>query len=279
MTTITAPTTTTRTGTQIATSADGTSIAYEVHGSGPALILVDGGLCYRTMGPAAGLAKALAADFTVHIYDRRGRGESDPGATPWSIDRELEDLAAMIDGGGGSAHVFGVSSGAALSLEAARRGLPINRLALYEAPFILDDTRAPHPLDTPQQLRDLVDRGERGEAVKTFMRLVGLPAPFIGLMRVLPAWKKLTGIAHTLPYDLSIVNAHQQGEPLPEGRYAGVEQETLVIAGSKGPKYMRNAQAGIAAAVPNARLETLPGQTHMVKPKATCPVIIPFFQS
>lgn len=121
--------------------------------------------------------------------------------------------------------------------------------------------------------------GKRGEAVKTFMRMVGVPAPFVGVMRILPAWKKMTGIAHTLPYDLSIVNPHQQGEPLPEGRYAGVRQPTLVIAGGKSLQYMRNAQAAIAQAVPDARLETLPGQTHMVKAKVTGPVVRGFFLS
>jgi len=276
-TTITSPAPANQIGTQFATSADGTKIAYEVHGTGPALVFVDGAMCQRTMGPAAGLAKALAADFTVHIYDRRNRGESDAGAEAWSIEREIEDLAAVIDAAGGSAHVFAASSGAALSLEAARAGLPIDRLALYEAPFILDDTHAPNPLDVPQQLQDLVDCGRHSEAVKRFMRIVGLPAPFVGLMRVLPAWKTMTGLAHTLPYDLSIVVPHQQGEPLPEGRYADVGPETLVIAGGKSPEYMRNAQARIAEAVPNARLETLAGQTHMIKPKPTCPVLTRFF--
>ncbi len=274
---ITAPTTTTPTGTRFATSADGTKIAYEAHGSGPALVFVDGAMCNREMGPAADLAKALAADFTVHIYDRRNRGESDAGATAWSLEREIEDLAAVIDAAGGSAHVFGASSGAALSLEAAGASLPIDRLALYEAPFILDDSHRPNSLDVPRQLRDLVDRGRRGDAVKMFMRMVGIPAPFATLMRVLPMWKKMTGLAHTLPYDLSIVVPHQQGEPLPEGRYADVGQETLVIAGGKSPEYMRNAQARIAEAVPDARLETLPGQTHMIKANATCPVITRFF--
>src|SRR4051794_17651887 len=108
------------------------------------------------------------------------------------------------------------------------------------------------------------------------MRLVGVPAPFIGLMRVLPAWKKMTGVAHTLPYDLAIVTPYQQGEPLPVGRYAGIGQDTLVIAGGKSPEYMRNAQAAVAAAVPNGRLETLPGQTHMVKAKVTAPVVARF---
>ncbi len=277
MTTLTSPAPVHQTGTQFATSADATRIAYEVHGSGPALVFVDGAMCQRTMGPAAGLAKALAADFTVHIYDRRHRGESDAGAAPWSVEREIEDLAAIIGAAGGAAHVFAASSGAALALEAARAGLPIDRLALYEAPFILDDTHAPNPLDVPQRLQDLVDRGRRGEAVKTFLRMVGLPAPFVSLMRVLPAWKTMTGVAHTLPYDLSIVVSHQQGEPLPEGRYADVGPETLVIAGGKSPGHMRNAQARLAEAVPNARLETLAGQTHMIKPKATCPVITRFF--
>lgn len=126
------------TRTQFATSADGTRIAYEVHGSGPALVFVDGAMCQRTLGPSASLAEALASDFSVHVYDRRGRGESDAGATPWSIDREIEDLAAIIEVAGGSAHVLALSSGAALALEAAARGLPIDRLAVYEAPFILD---------------------------------------------------------------------------------------------------------------------------------------------
>jgi pimeloyl-ACP methyl ester carboxylesterase len=275
MTTITAPTT----GTRFTTSADGTEIAYEVHGAGPALVCVDGAMCQRSLGPSAGLAKELASDFAVHVYDRRGRGDSGAGASTWSVEREIEDLAAVMETAGGSAHVFGVSSGAALALEGARRGLPIDRLAIYEAPFVLDDTRAPHPVDTPQQLQQFVDRGERGEAVKAFMRLVGVPAPFIGLMRVLPAWKKMTGIAHTLPYDLALVNPYQQGHPLPQGHYDDVEQDTLVIAGGKSPEYMRNAQAGIAHALPHGTLTTLPGQTHMVKPKATAPVLAGFLMA
>jgi pimeloyl-ACP methyl ester carboxylesterase len=276
MTTTTAPA---ATGTRSVTSEDGTRIAYEVHGAGPALVLVDGAMCQRTLGPSADLAEALAGDFAVHVYDRRGRGESGAGATPWSLERELEDLAAVIDAAGGSAHVFGASSGAVLALEGAQRGLPIDRVGAYEAPFILDGTHSPNPLDVPARTQALVDEGKRGEAVKLFMRLVGVPAPFISLMRVLPAWKKMTGIAHTLPYDLAIVTPYQQGEPLPAGRYDRVTQETLVIAGGKSPEYMRNAQAAIAAAVEHGRLETLPGQTHMVKAKVTAPVLSRFLRS
>jgi hypothetical protein len=196
MTTMAAPTSTTA-GTQFATSADGTSIAYEVHGAGPALVFVDGAMCQRTMGPSADLARALAPHFAVH--DRRGRGESGAGESPWSVDREIEDLEAVVAAAGGEAHVLALSSGAALALEAAERGVPITRLALYEAPFIVDDSREPHRPDAPEHVQGLVDCGERGEAVKTFMRMVGVPAPFVGVMRVLPAWKKMTGIAPHAP--------------------------------------------------------------------------------
>ena len=182
MTTITSPTHTT-TGTRFATSADGTQIAYEARGTGPALVIVEGALCHRTMGVSAALTEALEDRFTVFAYDRRGRGESGAGATPWSLEREIEDLEAVIDAAGGHAHAFGASSGGALCLEAARRGVAIDRLAVYELPFIVDGTHAPNPIDLPQRIAGMVDRGQRGEPVKTFMRVVGVPAPFIGPMR------------------------------------------------------------------------------------------------
>lgn len=262
--------------TQFATSTDGTRIAYEVTGSGPALVLVDGALCHRAMGPARGLAKELAHAFTVYAYDRRGRGESGLGASPWAVEREVDDLAAVIDATGGPAHVFGASSGAALALEAARDGLPMERLAVYEAPFIVDGTRPVNDPQLPRQVRRMVDENRRGEAVKTFMRIVGAPAPVVMLMRLMPAWKQLTGVAHTLPYDLSIVIEHQQGRSLPAGYYERVRPETLVMAGGKSPHYMRNAQAAIAEAVPRGRLETIPGQTHMIKAEVVGPVLSRF---
>jgi len=269
-------TTATPISTQYATSADGTRIGYEVRGRGPALVVVDGALCQRIMGPSRGLAEQLAGRFTVYAYDRRGRGESGAGVAPYDLAREVEDLRAVIDAAGGHAHVLGVSSGAALSLEAARHGAPIDRLAVYEAPFIVDDTHPANDPRLPEQIEELVDQGRRGDAVKTFMRTVGVPAPFIVLMRVMPVWRKLTGIAHTLPYDMSIVVPHEQGRPLPEGFYAGVTMPTLVMAGGKSPEYMRNAQAAIASAVADARLETLPRQTHMVKAKVVGPVLAEF---
>jgi pimeloyl-ACP methyl ester carboxylesterase len=244
-----------------------------VRGSGPALVLVDGALCQRSLGPARPLAEQLATSFTVHAYDRRGRGESGPGETAYDVEREVEDLTAVIEAAGGHAHVFGASSGAALALVAARSGVPIDRLALYEAPFIVDDTHAPNDPELPARLRALVEQGRRGDAVRLFMRTVGAPGPMIALMRLMPVWKKLTGVAHTLPHDLTIVIDHEQGRPLPEGLYDAVAAPTLVIAGGKSPDYLRNAQAAVAEAVPDGRLETLPGQTHMIKAKVTAPVV------
>jgi pimeloyl-ACP methyl ester carboxylesterase len=263
----------TMTATRFVTSADGTRIAYEVRGSGPALVLVDGALCQRSLGPARPLAEQLATSFTVYAYDRRGRGESGPGETAYDVEREVEDLTAVIEAAGGHAHVFGASSGAALALVAARSGVPIDRLALYEAPFIVDDTHAPNDPELPARLRALVEQGRRGDAVRLFLRTVGAPGPMIALMRLMPVWKKLTGVAHTLPHDLTIVIDHEQGRPLPEGLYDAVAAPTLVIAGGKSPDYLRNAQAAVAEAVPDGRLETLPGQTHMIKAKVTAPVV------
>jgi pimeloyl-ACP methyl ester carboxylesterase len=262
--------------TSFARSEDGTEIAYEVTGTGPALVLVDGAMCLRGLGPSRGLAAALADRFTVYAYDRRGRGESSAGSSPYDVQREVEDLVAVLAAAGGSAHVFGASSGAVLSLEAARQGATIDRLAVYEAPFIVDDSHPANDPRLPERVQEMVDAGQRADAVRTFLRTVGLPAPLVTLMRFMPAWKQMTGVAHTLPYDLSIVIPRQQCTPLPDGYYDDVAVDTLVLAGGKSPAYMCNAQAAIVAAVPGARLVTLPGQTHMVKPKVVSPVLAEF---
>jgi pimeloyl-ACP methyl ester carboxylesterase len=269
--------TTTTTGTRFAQSADGTEIAYDTTGRGPALVVVEGAMCQRSMGVGKTLKDSLKDRFTVYCYDRRGRGESGPGVAAYEVQREVEDLLAVLEAAGGSAFVLGASSGAALALEAARQGAPIERLAVYEAPFILDDTHAPNDPDLGERTRALVEDGRRGEAVKLFMRVVGAPRPMVAVMSLLPVWKKITGIAHTLPNDYEIVLPFQQGRPLPDGYYAAVSPETVVIAGGKSPQYMRNAQAAIAAQLPHGRLVTLPGQTHMVRAKATTPVLLEHF--
>ncbi|MCX6397174.1 MAG: alpha/beta fold hydrolase [Propionibacteriales bacterium] len=275
--------TTTEPRTRWAVSADGTRIAYEVSpskagGTGPVVVTVEGALCQRGMGTAQSLTPALTESFSVVGYDRRGRGES--GDTqPYAVQREVEDLVAVLETVGPDAFVFAASSGAALALEAARQGVPMSRLAVYEAPFIVDDTRAPNPLDLPEQLERLVEADDRSGAVKLFMRTVGVPAPVLALMPVFPVWNKLKAVAHTLPYDLRIVVDLEQGEPLPDGHFGSVAPETIVIAGGKSPAYLQNAQAAIADQLPSGRLVTLKGQTHMIRAKATAPVLARFFGS
>ena len=273
-------TTSATTATRFAVSEDGTEIAYDVtapaSGAARPVVVVEGALCQRSMGTARALIPLLSQHHAVHAYDRRGRGQSGPGASPYAVDREVEDLAAVLEAAGPDADVVGASSGAALVLEAARTGVPMRRIALYEVPFIVDDTHAPHDPDLGRRTRELVESGRRGDAVKLFMRTVGVPPAVLAVMRLLPVWRKLTASAHTLSHDYEIVLPHQQGRPLPEGCYADVTAPALVIAGGKSPAYMRNAQAAVAAQLPQGRLVELPGQTHIVKGRATVPVLDEF---
>jgi len=256
-------------------SKDGTAIAFDKTGNGPAIILVDGALCYSGFGPMAKLVPLLTPHFTVFTYDRRGRGDS--GDTkPYAVEREVEDIDALIKEAGGSAFVYGVSSGAALALEAANSGLAIERLVLYEAPFIVDDARSPIPEDFLTRLNDLVAKDRRGDAVRLFMKLVGMPAIMVWLMRFMPAWSKLRAVAHTLPNDITIVKDYQRGEPLPAAHWASVTVPTLVVDGGKSPVWMRHGMQELAEVLPNAEYRTLEGQTHMLKPKAIAPVLTEF---
>lgn len=258
-------------------SKDGTPIAFERSGKGPALILVDGALCCRSFGPMPQLVPLLAPHFTVLTYDRRGRGASGDTA-PYAIEREVEDIEALVKEAGGAAYVYGVSSGAALALEAAKRIGGIKKLALYEAPFIVDASRPP-AADDWRGVRESIAEGRRGEALKLFMTMVGMPAFLIWLMRLMPAWPKLKAVAHTLPYDGALVQDYQRGEPLPADRWAAVTMPTLAVAGGKSPAWMRNAMRALAEVLPHARHRTLAGQTHMVKPKALAPVLVEFFRA
>jgi pimeloyl-ACP methyl ester carboxylesterase len=257
-------------------SKDGTRIGFDKDGQGPPLVLVDGAMCYRGSGPMKPLAALLSAHFTVYTYDRRGRGES--GDTPpWSLEREVEDIAALVRDAGEPVYLYGISSGAVLALEAADRGVPIRKLALYEAPLMVDDSRPPLGEDFLPRMKQLIAQNRRGDAVKMFMKAVGVPAIGIFFMRFMPVWKKLTAIGHTLQYDLGFTSAYQQGRPLPAGVWSGATMPTLVMDGGKSPAWMRNAQAAIARVLPLATVRTLPGQNHMVAADAIAPPLVEFF--
>jgi pimeloyl-ACP methyl ester carboxylesterase len=259
-------------------SRDGTRIAYDKVGRGPALVTIDGALCSQMMGPGNSLAPFLSTDLTVFTYDRRGRGDSTDTA-PYAVDREIEDLDAVIAEAGGSAYVFALSSGAALALEAAARGSAITKLALYEAPFIVDDSRAPVPDDIVLQFEKLLADDRRGDAVRLFMRQVGAPRLIISLMRLLPVWPKLKAIAHTLPYDMTIMAGRQSGKPLAADSWTAVTMPTLVLVGAKSPAWFHNSMKALALALPNARLDVADRQTHMVKPKVLAPQLTRFYAS
>jgi len=258
-------------------SRDGTIIAYDEVGSGPPVILIVGALCSRTLGPGVKLAPLLAEQFKVFTYDRRGRGDSGENA-PYEVTREVEDLEALIKEAGGSAFVFGHSSGAVLALRAAAHGLPIKKLALYEAPLIVDRSR-PSMQNDWAQIEAFVGEGRRGDAVRAFLKSVGVPAFAMALMRWLPVWGKVTAVAHTLPHDGAIVQEFQRGEPLPAMGWTNVTIPALAIDGGRSPAWIRNGTRALAAALSNAQYRTLEGQTHDVNAKTLAPVLKEFFGS
>lgn len=264
-----------KSGTAI--SRDGTLIAYDRSGQGPAVVVIDGTFGSRTFGPNVKLPAKLAARHTVFHYDRRGRGDS--GDTrPYAVAREVEDLEAVIDAAGGRACVYGISSGAVLAVDAARR-LPdkITKLAIYEPPCVVDDSRAPWPADYLDQVTRLVASGRRGEAVKLWMRQAAtLPAPLIALTRVLPAWARLCAAAETIVQDGQVMAGAGTGSPLPAERFR-VEVPTLVIDGAKSPRWLHQSADAFGALLPNAQRQTLAGQTHFVKPAAIAPALTQFF--
>jgi pimeloyl-ACP methyl ester carboxylesterase len=261
--------------TQAVLSKDGTPIACERRGQGHPLILVDGALCSRTMGPSGPLAKALENHFTVFRYDRRGRGDSGDTA-PYAVEREVDDIEAVLQAAGGEAYVWGMSSGAMLALMAASRLPGITRLALYEAPLIVDGSR-----ETTQTgwttIRDAIAEGRRGDAVTAFLKSVGMPSLLILFMKLTPIWPKLKAVADTLPHDGAIVARDQLGKPLDPARWASVNVPVLVTDGGKSPAWMRHGNKALAEALPNASYRTLPGQNHMLKAAAHVPVLTGFF--
>lgn len=267
---------------KIVLSKDGTPIAFDQSGQGPALILVAGATATRVA--EASLAAALASSFTVFAYDRRGRGDSGDTA-PYAVEREVEDIEALINAAGGSAFVLGHSSGAVLALEAARL-LPtkITRLAVYEPPFIIDDSRPPAPADYVAHLNELVSSGRRGEAIEYFMRdAVGTPAELMAQMRQSPMWPGLEALAHTIAYDGAIMGNTMRGDPTPLRKWASVTVPTLVMDGTvffgdeEKHRFLRHGADALATILPNAQRRTLEGQDHGAADEVLVPALKAFF--
>jgi pimeloyl-ACP methyl ester carboxylesterase len=268
---------------QTVTSKDGTRIAFDQAGAGPALVLV--APAFGTRADEASLAAALAPSFTVFAYDRRGRGDSGDTA-PYAVEREIEDLDALIDEAGGSAFVYGHSSGAVLALDAAL-ALPskITKLALYEPPFIMNASRPPMPQDLAPHLQELIAAGRRGDAVAYWQTQLGMPAEAIAQIRQSPMWPGLEAVAPTLPYDAAIMGDTQQGDPAPLGQWATVAVPTRVIDGTvlmgsaEAHAFLRDGADALASALPNALRTTLEGQDHGPTNEALVPVLVEFFNS
>lgn len=251
-------------------SADGTTIAYDRTGTGPALILV-GGPPTADRTANSPVAEALAGSFTVFNYDRRGRGES--GDTePYSIDREYEDLAAVIAAAGGSAYAYGTSGGAIIALEAVARGLSLTRLVLWEPPYILPDTRPAVAYDYADQLRALLADGRRGDMVEMFFTVaVGMPVEFVAPMKDTPFWPAMEAGAHSLVYDAEMMGDFS----LPIERLQSVGVPTIVVDGGESSMpWLRLACEAVVDAVPEAEHRTLEGQPHNVSTEAIAPVVV-----
>lgn len=249
------------------TSADGTTIAYDRLGSGDPLILVGGALCDRqALRP---LADVLATDFDVVTYDRRGRGDS--GDTPpYSVEREVEDIAALLTALGGTAALYGHSSGAGLAAVAASTGLPFTKVVLHEPPYGPDDEETS---DNGEQVLELIREGRNREAVELFLLMAGAPKPDALEVAAMPG---IAELAPTLAYDFAVMDHGIDQGATPVALLRAIEQQTLVVAGTASPPFMVDAAHRIVTILPAARLVELPDQRHVVPPELLAPVITGF---
>jgi pimeloyl-ACP methyl ester carboxylesterase len=274
-----APTAVTKSRT--VTSADGSEIAYDLSGNGSVVVLVAPALADRA--DHRRLAVLLAQDHTVINYDRRGRGHSTE-ASPWSVDREVEDLAALIDAHGGSASLFGTSSGAVLALDAANSlAGSIERVVAFEAPVIVDDSWPSVPRELSRQLEQLVREGRRGQAVTRFMRVaLGAPAPMVIAMRMMvPAWRQMTAMAHTTAYDVELCAGLQDSAPVPDQRWDGIGIPVLALVGQKSQGWAHAGTKAVAAAT-GGRAVTVSGAHHgtpTMQPQTIITHLREFFQA
>jgi pimeloyl-ACP methyl ester carboxylesterase len=256
-------------------SSDDTTIAFERLGDGQPVIVVGGAMCDRAM--TRPLAEQLAQHFTVINYDRLGRGDSGDTA-PYAVEREIEDLRALIAEAGGTASVYGHSSGAGLALHAAAHGLPIAKLVLHEPPFVSDGEEERRiSREYAERLKTILAEDRRGDAVELFMTTVGMPQEMVSQMRNEPSWAGLEAIAPTLAYDSEVMGDSSRGGTIPVDLIGRVRPPTLVLCGGASPAWMIDIARQIADAMPNGRYSILEGQEHVVPPEVLVPVLKEFF--
>lgn len=262
------------------TSKDGTTIAFDQFGHGPALILVGGAFEQRAMDSETAQLAAfplLAEYFSIFHYDRRGRGDS-TDMQPYTVEREVEDIQALIDEAGGSAFLSGVSSGAILAMEAAiTLGTKVKKLAMYEAPYNDDEATGQALKKFRKQFKQVLSEGRRGDAVEAFLTLMGMPDEHLDGMRQLPMWSMWEAIAPTFGYDAALMG---EDGSVPTKRAAQVAVPTLIMDGGATEwQSMHVTALALAKAIPNAKHQTLEGQTHEVAAEVLAPVLVEFFRS
>jgi pimeloyl-ACP methyl ester carboxylesterase len=255
------------------TSADGTEIAYEIVGSGPPVVLVDGAMCFRDSGPMRPIAEALSDRLRIGLYDRRGRGAS--GDTPpFSVAREIDDLAALIEAIGGAVGLFGISSGGALALQATAALGParVNRVGVYEVPFVPEPMRAGAAGYT-RDLAAALAAGDRESALRLFLGRVGIPSEAIEGMSRSPFWPVSLAIAPTLAYD----DAAMGDSAIPAELVRGLRVPVLGLAGEASPGFLQYGARGVVVAATDGRFELIGGQTHDLRADAVAPYLTSFF--
>ncbi|MEZ4614822.1 MAG: alpha/beta hydrolase [Caldilineaceae bacterium] len=255
-------------------SKDGTTLAYDIYGDGPPLIMITGASCFRNFMPVLKDAKAFAKEFTVYNYDRRGRGDS-TDTQPYAIEREVEDIAAMIDAAGGKANLYGHSSGAVLALEAALR-LPdkIDKVLLYDPPYVHNEIEKAKYGELGKRVHSLLDDGKNGPAMRTFLNGIGMPKFFVYFMPLMPGWRTMRNLAPTLAYDMELTR-----DLPPVDRAAQVTVPMQIVVGEKSPESVKSSAGQLADAMDNVSLIELAGQDHMVSAKALLPLLTKFLKA
>ena len=251
------------------TSKDGTAIAYDVQGSGPALVYVTGAACFRKFSPVVKDAKMFAREFTVATYDRRGRGDSGDTA-PWSLDREMDDLEAVIDAVGGEAFVYGHSSGAVLALHAAHRlGSKVPAVVLYDASWVHDEAEREEYALLRQSVESLLDHRKDAAAMRRFLTGIGMPKLFVALLPLTPGWRKMVSLAPTLRYDMALT------ADLPPLELASrILTPVHVAVGERSPASLHAVASALSSALPGGDVITLAKQNHMVAATSMLPMLV-----